>query len=66
MILLAAYIDVIAVITSKTMIRGLDISNTSFNPIALSGLGGNLISSKFAQLCSKELSISFHGTTTNE
>src|SRR5713101_7884 len=64
--LLAAYIDVIAVITSKTMIRGFDISSNSFNPTCLSGLAGNLISSKFAKLGSKELSISPHGTTTNE
>jgi len=33
--LLAAYMDVTAVMTSKTTIRGFDISSTSFNPNSL-------------------------------
>jgi plastocyanin len=54
----AAYIEVIAVITSKTMILGFDISNTSFNPTNLSQSIGNLISSKIILGSSKELSTS--------
>lgn len=44
--MLAAYIEVTAVITSKTMILGFDISNTSFNPTDPIQFAGNLISSK--------------------
>jgi len=50
--MLAAYIDVIAVITSKTMILGFDISRTSFNPTDLVQFGGNLISSKIPLVAS--------------
>jgi hypothetical protein len=48
--MLAAYIEVIAVITSKTMILGFDISSTSFNPTVLGQFVGNLISSKIPLL----------------
>jgi hypothetical protein len=64
--MLAAYIEVMAVITSKTMILGFDTSSISFNPTDLGGFAGNLISSKIGRQRSKELSMSPHGTTTNE
>jgi len=64
--MLAAYIEVTAVITSKTMILGFDTSSTSFNPTDLRQFAGNLISSKILRVRSKELSISLRGIITNE
>jgi hypothetical protein len=65
--LLAANIEVTAVITSKTTILGLDISNTSFIPkLVLSHFYRNLISSTRILIVSKELSISQLPPSTNE